>query len=113
MAMSDQGKIKWINVWVIAGYLVLVAVRHLLGLPCLFRYLFGMPCPGCGMTSAVISALHLEFADAFRHHAMFWAMPLVVLALILPARSIPRRWEIGFWIAMGLGFLGNWIWHLA
>ena len=113
MAMSKMGKIRWINIWMIAGYLVLVVVRYLVGLPCLFKYLFGFPCPGCGMTSAVISALHLSFADAFRHHAMFWAMPLVGLALILPAGTIPRRWEVVFWISMGVGFLGNWILHLV
>lgn len=32
---------------------------------CPFRFFFGISCPGCGMTRALLAALRLDFAAAF------------------------------------------------
>ena len=45
--------------------------------PCLFRALFGVRCPGCGMTRALSCALHGRWRDAWRYN------PLVVVVLPL------------------------------
>src|SRR5205809_6554685 len=37
---------------------------------CLFRSLFGMHCPGCGMTRAVVCVLHADFARAWSYNKM-------------------------------------------
>jgi hypothetical protein len=59
--------------------------------PCLFRALFGVRCPGCGMTRALSCALHGRARDAWRHN------PLVVVVLPLLAfewwRLIARAWR--------------------
>jgi len=39
---------------------------------CPFQRLFGMDCPGCGMTRALLSALCLDFEVAFTYHPLFW-----------------------------------------
>lgn len=41
---------------------------------CLYRYLFGVRCPGCGMTHAFCCVLHGHFAQAFAYN------PLVIIA---------------------------------
>lgn len=61
-----------------------------LGLPpCTFRYLTGLPCPGCGMTTAVAHAAHGDLTESF---------------LVQPA---------GFLVGVGLWFtvpLGVFLW---
>jgi len=44
----------------------------LLGLPnlCGFRALTGIPCPGCGLTRAVVCCCHLRFSDALHFHPL-------------------------------------------
>ena len=40
-----------------------------LGIPvCLFRAISGLPCPGCGLTRALVALLHGDPAAAFAHH---------------------------------------------
>jgi hypothetical protein len=69
-----------------------VALR-LFGLPlpatCWFRLATGLPCAGCGMTRAVVLALHGEPRAAWQAHP--FALPLLGLAglqLILRAASL-------------------------
>lgn len=46
---------------------------------CPFDFIFGISCPGCGMTRALISALHFDFSMAFYYHPLF---PLGILLFI-------------------------------
>ncbi len=57
--------------------LAIVRVDALERLPsvCLFRNLFGLRCPACGLTRAFCCALHGDFGAAFAYN------PLVVVAL--------------------------------
>jgi len=41
-------------------------IGHAFGAECAFRLRFGIPCPNCGMTRAVIVALHGEWLRAWR-----------------------------------------------
>ena len=55
------------------------------GIPCLFHWLTGFFCPGCGASRAVRSLLHLDFQQAFRYNAFVTAASpfLGVYALLL------------------------------
>jgi len=53
--------------------------------PCLFRAVFGVRCPGCGMTRAASCALHGRLRDAWRYN------PLIVIVLPLLAYEWLRR----------------------
>ena len=61
-----------------AGFIVLalINVQFLHRLPdvCIYRLVFGVRCPGCGMTHAFCSVLHGHFVQAFSFN------PLVVVA---------------------------------
>lgn len=46
---------------------------------CPIKFVFGLSCPTCGITRAILSALQLDFTKAFYYH-MFW--PIVVVGLI-------------------------------
>ena len=56
---------------------------YLLDIGCIFRFMTGIPCPGCGMTRAWLAALRLDFAVAFAYHPLFWVVPIAfVLAFV-------------------------------
>lgn len=49
---------------------------------CLVRHFTGIPCPGCGMTRAVLSVLHGDFRTAFAYHPLWVTLPLVAWLLL-------------------------------
>jgi len=53
--------------------------------PCVFRQLFALPCPGCGLTRGSLLALDGHLAEAF---ALNPAAPLVVLGVALLAAAL-------------------------
>lgn len=46
---------------------------------CPFRYIFGVSCPGCGMTRALCAAVFSDFETAFSYHPLF---PLLIPAAL-------------------------------
>ena len=58
--------------------------------PCLIKYLTGFPCPACGMSRALICALHGDFSAAFRFHPLFWILPLDFILYVCFAFSKGR-----------------------
>lgn len=71
------------------------------GLPCPFRALTGLRCPGCGVTTLLLRLLRGDWAGAF------WANPflllsapalLVILWRFLWKDTLPGRgWQIAAW----------------
>lgn len=85
----------------VAGVLALVALAglaHGLGLDahavlpwlpgCPFRALTGWPCPGCGMTRALLALGQLRLADAVAAHPL---APALLVAMIAFLARRPRR----------------------
>ena len=67
----------------------LIAVFYL-SFGCPSRLLFGLSCPGCGMSRAVESLLKLDIASAFQMHPLVFALPVAVVVYFLRKR-IPKR----------------------
>ena len=61
-------------------YILFVDVTGM-GIPCLFRMLTGLKCPGCGITHSLISLLHGNIYEAFKCHDLF-IISLPVLAYL-------------------------------
>lgn len=88
------------------------AVMWLAQIPCVFRVTLGISCPGCGMTRAFLAALRLDFAAAFAHHWMFWAVPLGWLYILFDGRLFGRKWlDRTVLCVIGAGFLVNWLFN--
>ncbi len=62
------------------GYYILMSLTGR-GIPCLFRRVTGLKCPGCGVSRMIMSLLRLDFAAAFEYNA-------VLLCLMLPLLSV-------------------------
>jgi hypothetical protein len=44
-------------------------------IPCLWKSMFGVKCPGCGLTTAFISLIGLDYSKAFENN---WLIFLIV-----------------------------------
>jgi len=76
------------------AFAAVVGVGSFLGIslmPCPFRWVTGLPCPGCGMTRAFLSLLQGQWSIALHYHlfAPFFMLIglLVVFASIIPATA--------------------------
>jgi hypothetical protein len=104
---------------VIGGVGMLQMGLHLLGLPgwaCPFKAVFGIPCPGCGLTAAMDELLHGHVLASLRTHAfapIFLAAFVVILvSILLPEKQRQKmtatiaHWEsrtgLVAWVLTGL-----------
>jgi hypothetical protein len=54
---------------------------------CVFKRIFGLPCPGCGLTRAILCLLRFDLKNAFFYHPLFLVPPF--LGLLLAFRKKP------------------------
>jgi len=81
-------------VFVIFAIMLIVTAYHILGCP--FRFVLGLPCPGCGMTRAWLAAMRFDFHTAFRMHPLFLlAPPLLILAFQKRQKRLAENILIG------------------
>lgn len=60
--------------------------------PCLWRQLFGTPCPGCGLTTAFTHLARFEFAAAIESHALSIPIALLLVAcIVIDYRKFVRK----------------------
>ena len=79
-----------------------LAVMHFSGIGCPIRFVTGIPCPGCGMTRAVGSLLHLHPGEAAHFHPLVFLLPVCGVAFLFKER-IPARWyRAGMWAVAAL-----------
>jgi len=71
---------KVIAVYII-GVLGFFALRNTpISIPCIFRLIFGIPCPACGLTRAFILISQLRFVDAMRMNIL--SVPLFLGGIV-------------------------------
>lgn len=96
-----------------AGYLGLLCIFYYFKIQCFFLTLFHIPCPGCGMSRALLAALRLDFRSAFDYHLMFWSVPLLYLYFLLDGRVFGSKFiNRAVFIFILSGFVINWIFSL-
>lgn len=62
---------------------VMGAVFILFFYKCPFRYIWGVPCPGCGMTRALYALLRLRFIEAWNYHPLVYLVfPAVIIMML-------------------------------
>ena len=86
--MTKKARLKKLLLYMMllgmAGLLYGIFVSYTgLAIPCLFRKVTGLLCPGCGVTGMCVALLHLDWRGAFSCHPV-----LFVLLLPLTAVSI-------------------------
>ena len=90
--------------------LLIAAAMHHWQLNCLWQELLSIPCPGCGMTRALLAALHGDMTAAFRYHFMVPSLPLLYLYLLFDGQLFSKKWLNNFVLGGILaGFFLHWV----
>ncbi len=89
----------------LAGIYVLFTLLHI---GCPIRFATGISCPGCGMTRAYYSLLHLDFGLALHYHPLFMLVPLMVVLYLFDYSINPRLLRI-LWVFIIISFLTTYL----
>lgn len=109
--------------------IILIILRHILRIAvmliilaalyfvwrCPSKLIFGLPCPGCGMTRAAVSLLRLDFKSAFYYHPLVFIMPPVFLYIIhirVIKHRLSKKTEITLLIVVILLFAAVYFYRL-
>lgn len=78
---------KQFNIYVILSFIVLILILYVTGIGCPISFLFGVCCPGCGLTRAYVSLLHMDLYSAFIYHPLFILPPIIFAIYISNVNS--------------------------
>ncbi|MBR7132083.1 MAG: DUF2752 domain-containing protein [Clostridia bacterium] len=95
---------------IISYFVVTIFVMDSLGVGCVFRDLCGFPCPGCGMTSAFLSLLQLDFSAALRYNPLVFCMPYLIIYLFFDLKN--KRLHNFLLATIGILAVINWLLRL-
>ena len=59
---------------------VLTAISGMVKLECIFKYIFNISCPGCGLTRSFKAIINLDFYSAIRYNIL--GIPLFIIGII-------------------------------
>ena len=97
-----------------SGILYLKVLSPALGIsiPCIFREITGLYCPGCGMTRASLALLDGDIYQSFRYNMLiFIIIPLLILFYVLEKRGKEKYSQVLMWgmlsITVLFGILRN------
>lgn len=102
---------------VIAGAILLSLAVMGYGIPCVFRTVTGIDCPGCGATRMVLALLRLDFAQAIAYNPMLF-FAVVILAPVWAVSVIGylrtgkwryARWQNAIFVGLVIVVFGAWL----
>lgn len=91
-------------------YLKVLAPTLNIHIPCLFKQVTGLDCPGCGMTRASLAFLNGDIYQSFRWNMLVYILaPLIAVYLLLEHKGIllkQRKYLMAFMLILtGLFFI--------
>jgi hypothetical protein len=105
----DMSGVRWLGGFVLGLGITLPLLPHNPGLPCPLRTATGVPCPLCGMTTAVKASLRGHMRESISANP--FGILLVVFSTV--ALLIPRWRSTTIPLVIVLsGVLASWTWEL-
>lgn len=104
-----MSKLKDLGVFLLI-VLLYIAVMSITGIGCPIRWFTGISCPGCGMSRAFFSLLHLDFAGAFRYHPLIYPVILFVPYYFLGSEKTDRQKKVKKTLLILLAILAICLW---
>lgn len=91
----------------LAFMIYIVSVNTILHEGCPFEIVFGIPCPACGLTRSVVSALKFDFLSAFHYHPLFLlVIPTMIVIIYKDYKYVNKIYNSNiFWIVLISSFI--------
>ena len=80
------------------------------GITCVFLHFLGVPCPGCGMTRALLALLRLDFVSALQYNPLIFCMPYVFAYIFLDFKN--RKVHNIIIKLIGILAVVNWVYNI-
>ena len=97
----------------IAVFVIAYVLLYFLDASCFIKYIFKVPCPGCGLTRAWICCLRLDFESAFNYNKMFWSIPILIFCCMFKWKGKVRYVAYTIILIILIGFALFWIYGLV
>lgn len=79
---------------------------------CVFKELIGIPCPGCGITRALLSLILLDFKSAFEYNPMIYCYIISVVIYVVLKNKSERTLDWLLWFNVALSIV-VWLYRLV
>ena len=77
--MTKKNKILILFLYLLIVLIFLICFKY--KIPCVFKKIFKIPCPACGMTRAFRSIIRLDFYSAFKYNIL--SIPIFILLITI------------------------------
>ena len=85
--LPNPNRIRWIVVGVCSSILIALLCRirwgEAIGIPCLIKWLTGIPCPMCGMTRSLTALLQGDLARSMSFHGLGLVLFVGLISMLL------------------------------
>ena len=104
--MRSKGERRYLILLLVGYFAIAYTAMYYFDITCVFLKIFGVPCPGCGMTHAFLSLLELDFYSAVKHNILIFFMPYVFMYVFFDFKH-----KIHNKILIGIALLAiiNWV----
>lgn len=119
--MYNKELFKKSMIFILCVMVLLVAIlgygyvnyKYGIGFPCMSNKIFGINCPGCGMTRAAIAMMRLDFGEAIKYNAfsiillpmLFIGAVLVIWEAIFKKPTFVYKIPVAFWVILFSAFV--------
>ena len=89
---------------------ILSIILYKSGIGCVWKYIFNIECPGCGITRAWLSLLNGDIKQAFKYNFMFLSVPILFIYILYDGKIFKRKnTDSVILILIGIGFFIKWL----